>query len=351
VAEIVADIQTVNAMAGELMAIAGAAQPGTSINDAVVVDYVQRHLKLFENRSAGPDIAARRWQCLSVVAGWLSSGGRTVFLQDGDSLIMPVDQLLEVLKSVRSSFPFVERITSYARARTVSHRTLSELKALREAGLSRLHLGMESGADEVLSRVQKGITAEVQIKAGHLVKQSGISLSEYVMPGLGGSLLSSKHAGESARVLNEVRPDFIRFRSLVLKPGMTLYGEMMDGSFSPASEDQMVDEIRLIIGTLQFPVRIASDHMSNLLGEVEGDLPGDRSRMLGIIDAYRAQPPAARQLFQLRRRLNSYLAVAGGADPALENETRQTFAAINAGQAMDENRLALLLSKLKQVYI
>jgi hypothetical protein len=286
-----------------------------------------------------------------VVAEWLRSGGKTVFLQDADSLIMPIDILLGILGKLRSTFPSIQRITSYARARTISHRSLADMEALKGAGLSRLHLGMESGSNDVLAHVNKGINGEIQVKAGRLVKQSGIELSEYVIPGLGGHELSDIHASETARVLNQIKPDFIRFRSLVLKPGMSLFEENEAGVFKTASEDQMVDEISQIIRTLDFPVRIASDHISNLFGEVEGDLPDEKAKLLKIIDDYRSQPLQIRQMTQLRRRLQSSMAVSSGIDSGLEKRAIYAYKGLRAGSPCDEGELEDILVHLKRAFI
>jgi hypothetical protein len=353
--EILADIETVHNIASELNNISGNIGQVTSTGkpsfDSVISKFMQEHRLLFDVNSAGHELVNQRWQCLSIVWSWLMSGAKTVFLQDADSLVMPTAQIVDILGVLRKHFPSVERITSYARAVTVSRHSLTDLKALKLAGLSRLHLGLESGSDEVLAHVQKGLTAQVQIDAGILIKQSGISLSEYIIPGLGGVALSVKHAEESVRVLNTVKPDFIRFRSLVTKPGMSLYDEIAPGIFRPATEDQMVDEIRHIVGNLDFGVRITSDHISNLLGEIEGTLPADRQHLLGIIDSYRSLPLSDRQGIQLYRRLNSFRAVTGGLEPELENEAVAALSIIRTGRPLEESALANLLTKLKQVYI
>jgi radical SAM superfamily enzyme YgiQ (UPF0313 family) len=159
------------------------------------------------------------------VALFLQGGGRSVFLQDANSLILPVDQLLEVLDEIRACFPNVSRVTSYARSHTLYRRSVGELRRLRQAGLDRIHIGLESGSDEVLRLVQKGVTAREQIEAGRRVKAAGMELSEYVMPGLGGRLLSGEHATETARVLRAIDPDFVRLRSLAIPPGSPLQAQ------------------------------------------------------------------------------------------------------------------------------
>lgn len=117
---------------------------------------------------------------------WLLSGGKTAFIQDANSLIMKTDQLVEVLTYLRQTFPSIVRITSYARSKTIKQKSLDELTAIRQAGLDRVHLGLESGDDAVLEMIRKGATAEIHILGGRKAKAAGFQLSEYWMPGLGG---------------------------------------------------------------------------------------------------------------------------------------------------------------------
>lgn len=126
--------------------------------------------------------------------------------------------LVEAIRYLREKIPGVGRITSYARSSTLAKKSVSELTEIREAGLDRIHVGMESGSDRVLQFVKKGVTAKKQIEAGIKVIEAGMELSEYFMPGLGGKELSEDHARESARVLNEVNPHFIRLRTLRVPP-------------------------------------------------------------------------------------------------------------------------------------
>ena len=118
------------------------------------------------------------------VAAWLYFGGENVFLQDANSLILKTADLVSILDFLREKFPQIKRITSYCRSHTAARKTAAEFQQLKKAGLSRIHIGMESGSDEVLSLIHKGVTAEDHIKAGLNIKQAGIELSDYVMPGL-----------------------------------------------------------------------------------------------------------------------------------------------------------------------
>ena len=150
------------------------------------------------------------------VALWLYVGGRHAFLQDANTLIMKTPGLVEAIRYLKSVFPTLDRVTSYSRSKTARQKKREELVQLREAGLSRLHIGLESGCDAVLEYMDKGVTAADHIAGGKNVVASGISLSEYVMPGAGGRKLWREHAIETAKVLNEINPDFIRLRTCLL---------------------------------------------------------------------------------------------------------------------------------------
>ena len=131
--------------------------------------------------------------------------------------------LIEILNYLKTQFPFITRITSYGRARTLAKKTVAELRELRQAGLTRIHIGMETGYDPLLELMKKGVTAQEQIQAGRNVVAAGISLCEYVMPGLGGTRWWREHAVETAKVLNQINPGYIRFRTLYVRQDMPLH--------------------------------------------------------------------------------------------------------------------------------
>ncbi|MGB9616667.1 MAG: radical SAM protein, partial [Desulfomonilaceae bacterium] len=237
------------------------------------------------------------------VVFWLASGGDTVFLQDANSLVVSTDALVEILRHIKQTFPQVNRITSYARANTLASKSEADFVRLREAGLSRLHVGMESGSDAVLKLIRKGTTSRQIVEGGKRVVASGISLSLYIIPGIGGVDLSREHALESARVVNEVNPQFVRLRSLYVRHNTPLMEMVKAGSFQPPDEDSMVKEIRMFIEALDgVTTTIVSDHILNLLEEITGTLPKDKAAMLGVIDRYLGMDDDDRLLFQLGRR-------------------------------------------------
>ncbi|MGO8762629.1 MAG: radical SAM protein [Desulfobaccales bacterium] len=236
-------------------------------------------------------------------AHWRRHGRHSVFLQDADSLVIPPAAMVAILNHLAKRFPGVPRVTSYARSSTVARLDLRELQAIREAGLNRLHIGLESGANEVLRRMHKGATQKNQITAGQKVKQAGMELSEYYMPGLGGRDLWETNAKETAAALNEINPDFIRLRTLAIPCGAPLYEDYQAGRFDLPNDVEMAREILLFLESLHgITSTVASDHILNLLPEVEGTLPQDQGRMLAALETFLKLSPAEQCLYQVGRR-------------------------------------------------
>jgi hypothetical protein len=201
----------------------------------------------------------------------------------------------------------VERVTSYARSHTVARIKDDDLGEMKRAGLNRIHIGLESGSDEVLKRVMKGVSKATQIKAGCKVKAAGIELSEYVMPGLGGKALSDVHARETADALNQIDPDFIRLRTLAIPNHVPLYDEYQQGQFEKCSDIQMAEETLTFIECLDSITSfVKSDHILNLFQEVEGKLPEDQPLMLQPIRNFLAMDPEQQTLYIVGRRLGFF---------------------------------------------
>lgn len=242
------------------------------------------------------------------VALWLFYGTGECFLQDADNFIMRTEDLVEVLRFLREKFPDLRRVTTYSRSRTVSRKSLAEMKEIREAGLDRVHIGLESGYDPVLRFIKKGVTAARHIDAGRKVIDAGMSLSEYVMPGLGGEAMWKEHAVETARVLNQINPHYIRLRSLRVPTRAPLYQKLMNGEFRMLTDDQVVEEIRLFIETLNDGITstITSDHIMNLLEEIKGKLPEEKENMLAVIRRYQDLPESDRIIYRIGRRGGAY---------------------------------------------
>jgi radical SAM superfamily enzyme YgiQ (UPF0313 family) len=251
------------------------------------------------------------------VAAWLYFGGENVFLQDANSLILKTADLVAVLDFLKEQFPGIKRITSYCRSHTAARKTVAEFEQLKRAGLSRIHIGMESGCDEVLSMINKGATAADHIKAGLNIRQAGIELSEYVMPGLGGEKWTRKHASDTAHVINEINPDFVRLRTLHVVPGTQMDEMMKNGEFKPLNDEEILKEIKLVIEELNVRgTYLASDHILNLLEELEGRFPEDKQKILSVIDRYFNLSDSDRQIFRLGRRSGAFRKLDDLADKA-----------------------------------
>ena len=235
---------------------------------------------------------------------WFANGMTSVFLQDANSLIMKPDHLIEILSHLRTLFPNIQRVTSYARSHTISRIKQADLNAIARSGLNRIHIGLESGSDEVLLLVKKGVDKQSHIKAGQKVKQARMELSEYIMPGLGGQSLSEKHALETADAINQINPDFIRFRSLAIPSTIPLKRMVDQGQFDPCFDAQIAQEIHLMISHFNnIQSVITSDHVLNLFEDVQGKLPDNQLRMLSIIENFLNLPPKEQMIFQVGRRL------------------------------------------------
>ncbi len=246
------------------------------------------------------------------------SGMRSVFLQDANSLIIKPEELIRIVSHLRSRFPEVKRITSYARAGTVAKIDDEELKALFASGLNRIHIGMESGSDKVLKQVSKGCTKAALIEAGRRVRASGMELSYYYMPGLGGKELSSEHARESADVLNLVQPDFIRIRSLALPPGAQLTKQCMCGDFEKPGELDTCRELReFFLHLNDIPSIIRSDHILNLLIEIDGSLATERQHFIEVTNRFLELSSYDQMVFIVGRRTDRIYSLADLASPAI----------------------------------
>lgn len=283
------------------------------------------------------------------VAMWFFHGKGRVFIQDANSLMLPTTVITEALHYLRQRVPGIQRITSYGRSSTLAKKSVRELREIREAGLDRIHIGMESGCDAVLEFVRKGSTALDHIIAGRRVIEAGMTLSEYVMPGLGGKALSREHALDTAYALNAIEPHFIRLRSLRIPSRAPLHQDVTEGRFTPLSDDETVEEIRLFIDTLEdIHSELTSDHIMNLIPDVEGTLPRDKGKMLAAIDRYLQLAPDERLLYRLGRRGGAIHSLDDFSDSALRNRLERARCDLEARMGTD---LESLITELGDQYI
>jgi radical SAM superfamily enzyme YgiQ (UPF0313 family) len=198
-----------------------------------------------------------------------------------------------VVELITETLPEVKRITSYARAHTLNIKKEDQLKALKEAGLSRVHVGLESGDETILKNIHKGAAPEIMIAGGRKAKQAGFELCFYVLCGIGGDTMWREHADGTARVINAVNPNFIRLRTLTLVPNAPLYETMKAGEFKPVTPLNRLKETKRMIERLEVSgCELASDHVTNHLWApesmiyrgVDGQLPGDKEKMLKTLE-------------------------------------------------------------------
>ncbi len=203
------------------------------------------------------------------------------------------------------------------------------MRAIREAGLDRIHIGLESGCDQVLAMLKKGVTKEQHILAGLKAKKAGMELSEYVMPGLGGRQLSEMHAMETADALNQIDPDFIRIRTLAIPPHAPLFDDYRAGRFARCTDVTVAQELLTLIENLEGITSVLkSDHILNLFDDLEGKLPDDQERMLDLLRVFLAMDPQRQRLYQVGRRLGILRRLGDLDDPHRFAETEKACHAL-----------------------
>jgi len=261
-------------------------------------------------------------------------GGRsfeTCFLQDGNSFIMKTGELVELLGFLKQHFPTLKRISSYGRAKTVRRKGLEELKEICAAGLNTLYCGMESGSDTVLKKMKKGSTAADMIESGLMAKEAGMTVSEFIILGLGGQELWQEHATETAAALNKINPHFIRALTIGVKPGSGIAKQMEAGEYTLQTEKNIIEEQRLLIEHLDgISSFYANHHGVDLLMEARGQLPEDKAKLLAIMDRYLSLPEDDRLNYTLGKRLGYYQVL-----DDMQDEGRKRYVAAQVREVND----------------
>jgi radical SAM superfamily enzyme YgiQ (UPF0313 family) len=204
---------------------------------------------------------------------------RTLFFPAGNTIAMKTDDLCEICRLAGQMFPGLERITVYGSSQYIHQKGPEGLKRLAAAGLSRIHVGLESGDDEILKQIRKGTVSREQIEAGKWVMQAGLELSLYVIMGIGGKDRTIQHAKETARVLNAIDPHFIRIRTFVPKVDTPLLNDVRNGAFRMLGPHEILSETAMLIWDLEVSSYLASDHYTNYIN-LEGRLPEAKPRLL-----------------------------------------------------------------------
>lgn len=212
------------------------------------------------------------------------SGVKRIFLADGDALIVKTEDLLYILNTAKEIFPEVERISAYAAPKDILTKTPSELKKLKHAGLDMLYVGLESGDDIILKNVKKGVSSSEMIVAGKKIKDANILLSMTLISGLGGKERLIKHAINSAKVVSEIKPDFLGFLTLMIDKNVPIYKEIESKKLNLLTPTDVLEEMRLFINTVDSEGTIfRSNHASNYV-PLAGTLNKDKHKILETID-------------------------------------------------------------------
>lgn len=219
---------------------------------------------------------------LEAAAHLHGDGVSTVFFPAGNTIAMPTEQLAEVCRHARALFPSLKRITVYGSSQFILKKGPEGLRHLAEAGLKRVHVGWESGDDDILAHLKKGATRQVHTGAAHLLREAGLELNAYVMLGIGGPEKSRVHARSTAALINEAPPEVLRLRTFVPKVNTPLLAEVLAGRFRMLTPHQVLAETAALLEGIKASVQVESDHYTNYL-QIAGKLPEERGRLLDLL--------------------------------------------------------------------
>jgi radical SAM superfamily enzyme YgiQ (UPF0313 family) len=210
-----------------------------------------------------------------------------VFLADGDALIIPTKDLKEILTYIKKSFPKCSRITLYGSPKSILLKTAQELKELKDLGLSMIYMGVESGADEVLEDINKGVDSNNLIKAGERVKDADILLSVTVIAGIGGREKSKNHAIKTGKIIGSMAPDYLGVLTLMIEEGTNLHNKILNKEFEVLSDKEILNEIKILIQHIDINESMVfrCNHASNYIS-LRGNLPEDKEKLLNQINYY-----------------------------------------------------------------
>lgn len=268
---------------------------------------------------------------LHAASNFVANGMESIFIQDGNSLVIKPEDIIRILLHLKEAFPKVQRITSYARSQTLAKISDENLTQMANAGLNRIHVGLESGSDKVLGMVKKGTDKATQIIAGQKIKRAGIELSEYFMPGLGGRALSRENALETADALNQINPDFIRLRTLAMSAGSPLTEQYKAGNFDKMGEVDTARELLLFLEELDgINSTVRSDHVLNLFPEVDGVLPDNKEKMMQPIRDFLQLDSEEQMIFCIGRRTHRMARFSDMANPLQHDYARRMCSELGA---------------------
>ncbi|SHI13923.1 radical SAM protein [Sporanaerobacter acetigenes] len=203
-----------------------------------------------------------------------------IFLADGDALIIKTEELLKILEKIKTIFPECKRVGIYASPKSILGKSTGELIELRKSGLGIVYMGVESGSDLILEKIKKGVNSSEMIAAGKKIKEAEIPLSITLISGLGGKEYSMEHGVESARVVNEMNPDYIGLLTLLVEEGTELYDDVWNERFKLLTPKEVLLETREFVQRLNLDNCIfRSNHASNYVA-LGGTLNKDKNLIL-----------------------------------------------------------------------
>lgn len=206
------------------------------------------------------------------------------FLADGDAMLLPTKLLIEIIGRIRSKMPNIRRIGIYAHANNLKTKSVEELKLLKSEGLNIVYVGIESGSDKILKKINKGIATSEMEKQLMKVSESGIKLSIMIISGLGGKELTYEHAIESAKLVSRVKPKFLSLLTLMLEEGTPFYSDVKNKKLDLLNPEEILLETKLLVENLELKNTIFRvNHASNYLS-LEGILCKDKERILEEIN-------------------------------------------------------------------
>ena len=236
---------------------------------------------------------------IDMARDYYGPGVERVFLMDGDAIVMRTEQLLKILEKLYKNFPNLQKVTTYAGPKSTLSKSMTELKELRAAGLTRAYLGVESGSDAVLTAINKGCTAAQMLQAGQNLVEAGIDLWAILILGLTGQDGDwEEHVLSSAKIINDMKPRHLSAMTFAPAKGTQLGEDVLAGRFKVCTPDQILEECRMLIEHLNVdPLHFTSNHASNYL-PLKGGLPEDKEKFLGLLDQ------ALKGKIRLRQTLN-----------------------------------------------
>jgi len=209
---------------------------------------------------------------------------KKVFLADGDALVLPNTKLKSILLKIRELFPECERVGIYGTPNDILRKSLDELRELKEFGIGIVYLGVESGSNEILKSINKGVTNQEMLMVGRKVKESGIKLSTTLISGIGGKAKISEHAIESAKLISAINPDYVGLLTLMLESGTPIYEDVQKGTFHILTPEEIMNETKEFLQHVEVTNCIfRSNHASNYMA-LSGTLPQDKNSLLEDID-------------------------------------------------------------------